>query len=279
MQTLIHPTAVIHSDADVDPTVQVGPYAVIGAGVKVGANCQIAAHVVIEGPAILGVGNKIYPGAVIGTPSQDQKYDGADSSVHIGDYNCIREYVTINRANGAGDRTIIGNHNLLLAYVHVAHDCVIEDQVVITNAASIAGHVWIESKARIGGMVGVHQFVHIGRLAMVGAMSRLDRDVPPYMLVEGHPARVRALNQVGLRRAGVGEEDMRLLKQAFRSLYRSGLPLTQAISAVEGLTASSTVEHLQQFLAHCQDTGRRGLTPGQRESQPLKEPIATSGVD
>lgn len=264
MQTLIHPTAVIHPSAELHPTVRVGPYAVIGEQVRVGAHTEIGAHVIIEGPTEVGVGNRIFPGAIIGTASQDQKYTGANSALRIGDYNTIREFVTINRANGEGDATIIGNHNLLLAYVHVAHDCVIEDQVVITNAASIAGHVCIESKARIGGMVGIHQFVHIGRLAMVGAMARVDRDVPPYMLVEGHPARVRALNQVGLRRAGVTEAQMRDLKEAFRILYRRELPLAQAIAELATLPPSEYLEHLQRFLTYAREEGRRGLTPSGR---------------
>ncbi|AFY59606.1 acyl-ACP--UDP-N-acetylglucosamine O-acyltransferase [Synechococcus sp. PCC 6312] len=266
MQTLIHPTAVIHPDAEVDPTVQVGPYAVIGAGVKVGADTQIGAHVVLAGRTEIGQRNQIFPGAVIGTISQDQKYAGADSGVRIGDDNCIREYVTINCANGPGEVTQIGNGNWLLAYVHIAHDCVIEDQVVITNASSIAGHVWIESKARIGGMVGIHQFVRIGRLAMIGAMARVDRDVPPFMLVEGHPARIRALNQVGLRRSGLDDREMSILKQAFRRIYRDDLPLEKALNSLETLEPCESLGHLNRFLNQAQTPGRRGLTPGNKNT-------------
>ncbi len=265
MPTLIHPTAVIHPDAEVHPTVEVGPYAVIEAGVKVGAETHIGAHVVLAGRTEIGQRNQIFPGAVIGTISQDQKYAGADSGVKIGDDNCIREYVTINCANGPGEFTQIGNGNWLLAYVHIAHDCVIEDQVVITNATSIAGHVWIESKARIGGMVGIHQFVRVGRLAMIGAMARVDRDVPPFMLAEGHPARIRALNQVGLKRSGLDDQDMAILKQAFRRIYRDNLPLETAISALDALSPSETLHHLQRFLHQAQAPGRRGLTPGSKQ--------------
>lgn len=266
MQTLIHPTAVIHPEAEVHPTVQVGPYAVIGAGVKVGAETQIGPHVVLAGRTEIGQRNQIFPGAVIGTISQDQKYAGADSGVRIGDDNCIREYVTINCANGPGEVTQIGNGNWLLAYVHVAHDCVIEDQVVITNATSIAGHVWIESKARIGGMVGIHQFVRVGRLAMIGAMARVDRDVPPFMLAEGHPARIRALNQVGLKRSGLDDREMSILKQAFRRIYREDLPLEKALNSLETLEPCESVAHLNRFLNQAQAPGRRGLTPGQKNN-------------
>ena len=266
MQTLIHPTAVIHPEAEVHPSVQVGPYAVIGPGVQIGADTQIGAHVVLAGRTYIGQRNQIFPGAVIGTISQDQKYAGADSGVSIGDDNCIREYVTINCANGPGEVTQIGNGNWLLAYVHIAHDCVIEDQVVITNATSIAGHVWIESKARIGGMVGIHQFVRIGRLAMIGAMARIDRDVPPFMLAEGHPARIRALNQVGLKRAGLGERDMGILKQAFRRIYREDLPLEKALNSLETLDPCDSLAHLQHFLDQAQAPGRRGLTPGNKQA-------------
>jgi UDP-N-acetylglucosamine acyltransferase len=267
MTTLIHPTAVIHPNAELHPTVQVGAYAVIGARVKVGPGTTIGHHVVLDGWTEIGARNQIFPGAAIGLEPQDQKYDGSESLVRIGDDNYIREYVTINRATGADEATIIGNGNWLLAYVHIAHNCVIEDQVVITHAASLAGHVWVESRARIGGMVGIHQFVRIGRLAMIGAMGRIDRDVPPYMLVEGHPARVRSLNLVGLKRAGFAAEEgqaLRSLKKAFRILYRSGLSLNEALEQLNGLFDNEHVQHLHHFLKESQQSGRRGPIPGKR---------------
>ncbi|MCL6433227.1 MAG: acyl-ACP--UDP-N-acetylglucosamine O-acyltransferase [Leptolyngbyaceae cyanobacterium HOT.MB2.61] len=267
MTTLIHPTAVIHPNAELHPTVQVGAYAVIGPKVKVGPGTTIGHHVILDGWTEIGARNQIFPGVAIGLEPQDQKYDGSESLVRIGDDNYIREYVTINRATGAGEATVIGNGNWLLAYVHVAHNCVIEDQVVITNAASLAGHVWVESRARIGGMVGIHQFVHVGRLAMIGAMGRIDRDVPPYTLVEGHPARVRSLNLVGLKRAGFAEnggQALRSLKKAFRILYRSGLTFNEALEQLDGLSDSEHVQHLYQFLQKSQKPGRRGVIPGKR---------------
>lgn len=266
MKTLIHPTAVIHPGAELHPTVQVGPYAVIGERVKVGPETVLGAHVVLEGPTEIGARNQIFPGAAIGLEPQDLKYDGSKTQVKIGDDNRIREYVTVNRATRAGEATLIGNANLLMAYVHVAHNCMIEDSVVIANAVALAGHVHIESRAVIGGAVGVHQFVHIGRLAMVGAMSRIDRDVPPYMLVEGNPARVRSLNLVGLKRAGMADqgEVSPTLKKAFRILYRSGLPLNQALEQLDLLLDNEHLQHLRRFLQLSHMQGRRGSIPGVR---------------
>lgn len=266
MQTLIHPTAVIHPDAELDPSVQVGPYAVIGPQVRVGADTRIGAHVVLDGRTEIGSRNHIFPGAVIGSEPQDLKYDGSLSLVKIGDENLIREYVTINRATQRDECTLIGDRNMLMAYVHVGHNCVIENQVIIANAVALAGHVYIESRARLSGVLGVHQFVRIGQLAMVGGMSRIERDVPPFMLVEGNPGRVRALNQVGLKRAGLVEYEaaLSMLKQAFRILYRSGLPLSQAIAQLAELPSSEPLEHLRQFLLSSQQEGRRGLIPGKR---------------
>ncbi len=267
LKTLIHSTAVIHPDAQLHPTVRVGPYAVIGERVKVGPETTIGAHAVIEGPTEIGAGNQIFPGAAIGLETQDKKYEGALSWVKIGDDNRIREYVTINRATGAGEATIIGNDNLLMAYVHVAHNCIIGDSVVVANGVALAGHVHIESQAVIGGMVGVHQFVHIGRMAMVGGMSRIDRDVPPYMLAEGQPSRVRSLNLIGLKRKGLPSTDISYLKKAFRIIYRSGLPVNQALEQLLLLPDNEHVQHLRRFLQLSQTDGRRGLIPGKRLPQ------------
>ena len=264
MATLIHPTAVIHPGAQLHPTVKIGAYAVIGDNVKVGPETTIGAHVVLEGLTEIGAQNQIFSGAVIGSEPQDLKYDGAPSWVRIGDDNRIREYVTINRATGAGEATLIGNGNLLMAYVHVAHNCVIGNSVVISNNLAMAGHVQIESKAVIGGAVGIHQFVHIGRLAMVGGMSRIDRDVPPYTLVEGNPSRVRSLNLVGLKRAGMTAAELGLLKKAFRTLYRSGYTLSEALEHLDLLPDNDYLGHLRRFLQLSQMEKRRGLIPGRR---------------
>ncbi|MBE9201064.1 MULTISPECIES: acyl-ACP--UDP-N-acetylglucosamine O-acyltransferase [unclassified Nodularia (in: cyanobacteria)] len=265
MKTLIHPTAVIHPKSELHPTVQVGAYAVIGAHVKVGLETIIGAHVVLEGPCEIGARNQIFPGAAIGMEPQDLKFVGEPTWVKIGDNNLIREYVTINRATGAGEATVIGNNNLLMAYVHVAHNCIIEDNVIIPNSVALAGHVHIESRARLGGVLGVHQFVRIGQHAMVGGMARIDRDVPPYMLVEGNPARVRTLNLVGLKRSGMNSTDLQVLKKAFRILYRSGLSFKEALEQLEQLGETEQLQYLRRFLLLSQMPGRRGLIPGRKK--------------
>ena len=264
---LVHPTAIVHPDAQLHPTVQVGPYAIIGEKVTIGSQTSIGAHAVIEGPAEIGSGNRIFPGAVIGLEPQDLKYQGAASWVKIGDNNKIREYVTINRATGENEATVIGNNNLLMAYVHVAHNCVIEDSTILANNIALAGHVTIESQATISGVLGVHQFVHIGRLSMVGGMSRINRDVPPYVLVEGNPARVRSLNLVGLKRKGLAAPDIETLKKAFRILYRSNTAFEEALENLDLLPDSEPLQHLRSFLRLATATGRRGLIPGRQRAQ------------
>ncbi|MGF1478989.1 MAG: acyl-ACP--UDP-N-acetylglucosamine O-acyltransferase [Cyanophyceae cyanobacterium] len=266
MKTLIHPTAVIHPEAQLHPSVQVGPYAVIGEKVTIGAQTTIGAHAVIEGPTAIGSSNRIFPGAIIGVEPQDLKYQGADSWVRIGDRNTIREYVTIHRATNANEATLVGNGNLLMAYVHIAHNCAIEDQTIISNSVALAGHVTIESQATISGVLGIHQFVHIGKMSMIGGMSRINRDVPPFMLVEGNPARVRSLNLVGLKRRGLTTAETNLLKKAFRLLYRSGLSLNEALDQLNLLPDTPHLQHLRTFLQLATAQERRGLIPGSGKS-------------
>jgi UDP-N-acetylglucosamine acyltransferase len=260
---LIHPTAVIHPGADIHPNVAIGPYSVIGEHVKISAQTVIGAHVVIEGPTEIGVGNRIFPGAVIGLEPQDLKYKGEMTQVKIGDYNQIREFVTINQATNANKVTYIGNNNLLMAYVHVAHDCVIEDEVIISNSVALAGHIHIESQAKISGVLGIHQFVHIGKLAMVGGMTRIERDVPPYMMVEGNPSRIRSLNLIGLKRAGLSEDEIKQLREVYRLLYQSSKTFKEALDELYPLCSSSQhLLHLHQFLKSSIGGGkRRGPIP------------------
>ena len=196
---------------------------------------------------------------------QDLKYKGANSLVKIGDKNQIREYVTINKATEEEEATVIGNDNLLMAYSHVAHNCVVENNVIIANNVAMAGHVHIESQAVVSGVLGIHQFVHIGQMAMVGGMSRINRDVPPYMLVEGNPAKVRSLNFVGLKRKGLGLEELRQLKKAFRILYHENLALDKAIAKLELLEPSQPIQNLRNFLQISSADGRRGLISGKNK--------------
>jgi UDP-N-acetylglucosamine acyltransferase len=254
---LIHPSAIVHPSAELHPTVTVGAYTTIGKGVKIGAETKIAERVTIEGLTEIGTGNRIFANAVIGGEPQDLKYRGADSWVKIGDHNAIRECVTINRATGEGEVTQIGDRNLLMAYVHVAHNCLLENDLVIANNVALAGHVRIETAATIGGVLGIHQFVEIGRMAMIGGMSRIDRDVPPYMLVEGNPARVRSLNLIGLKRKGLCATEIHALKEAFRLLYRSKFSFTEAVENLTSLDDNEYIHHLQSFLKLSLSGGKR----------------------
>ncbi len=259
MTALIHPTAVINKNAQIHPTVRIKPYAVIGAQVSIGANTVVGSHAIIDGFTTIGKDNQIFPGAAIGLEPQDLKYQGANSEVIIGDRNRIREYVTINRATNEGEATVIGDDNLLMAYSHVGHNCIIGNEVIIANSVAIAGHVQIESMAIISGVLGIHQFVQIGTMAMVGGMSRINRDVPPYMMVEGNPARVRSLNLVGLKRRGISSEEIRQLKKAFRLLYLQQMTREEAIAQLNSLSDSQCIQHLRNFVEQSSSSTRRGL--------------------
>ncbi|MEB3256552.1 MAG: acyl-ACP--UDP-N-acetylglucosamine O-acyltransferase, partial [Synechococcaceae cyanobacterium] len=233
MATSVHPTAVVDPNARLGAGVEIGPFAVIGPEVEIGDGSRIGPHVVIDGRVRMGQNNRIFPGACIGLEPQDLKYDGAPTEVVLGDDNTIRECVTINRATAEGEQTRLGNGNLLMAYSHLGHNCLLGDRIVIANSVAVAGHVEIGDRAVIGGVLGIHQFVHVGTLAMVGGMSRIDRDVPPFMMVEGHPGRVRGLNRIGLRRSGLadreGGAELRQLQELWTLLYRSERVLAEAL--------------------------------------------------
>jgi UDP-N-acetylglucosamine acyltransferase len=266
MSSLIHPTAVIDPRAELAAGVEVGPYAVIGPDVRIGPDCRIGAHVVIDGRVRMGRGNRIFPGACIGLEPQDLKYTGDPTGVEIGDDNTLRECVTVNRATHGEETTRLGNGNLLMAYSHLGHNCELGDHIVVVNNVAIAGHVLIGDKAVIGGVLGIHQFVHVGTLAMVGGMSKIARDVPPYTLVDGHPARVRGLNKVGLQRCGFLEQEegraYDQLSRAWKHLYRSGLPLAQAMAELrQSGPLSPAVDVLVEFLECSVGPGRRGPIP------------------
>lgn len=239
----------IHPKAQLGRDVTVGPYAVIGEHVVIGDGTRIGSHVVIEGWTEIGPENQIHHFAVIGTPPQDLKWDGARSHVRIGARNTIREFATINRATFEDEETRIGHDNLIMAYVHVAHNCVIEDGAILANAVNLAGHCRVEEKAVIGGVTPVHQFVRVGRHAMIGGGFRVQKDVPPYLLAGGYPLRAVGINQVGLERRGFPEESLRALKDAFRLLYRSAMNRTQAIERIRReIPSCSEVEHLVRFI-------------------------------
>ena len=268
MVTHIHPTAVVDPKARLGNGVEIGPYAVVGPDVELGDGCRVGPHVVIDGRVRMGQRNRVFPGACIGLDPQDLKYNGDPTEVLIGDDNIIRECVTINRATAAGEQTRLGHGNLLMAYSHIAHNCNLGDRIVIANGVAVAGHVVIGDRAVIGGVLGIHQFVQIGSLAMVGGMSRVDRDVPPFMTVEGNPCRVRGLNRIGLRRSGMSEHDggaqIRQLQEIWTLLYRSDLVLSQALQRARELSLLAAAEDLCSFLEASMTNGRRGPMSAQR---------------
>lgn len=229
----IHPTAIVDKKAQLADDVEIGPYSFIGPNVNIGSGTLIGMHAVIAGYTTIGKNNRIFTGAVIGSITQDLKYKGEKSYVAIGDDNIIREYVTINMGTNAGASTIVGNKVLLMAYSHVAHDCVVKDGAIIANATGLAGYVTIEEKAVIGGLCGVVQFVHIGKLAIIGACSKVVQDVAPYSSGDGHPLKIYGLNTVGLERAGIPHESRAFLKKAFKILFNSGLTVSNALKKIK----------------------------------------------
>lgn len=245
----IHETAVIHPDAVLGKNVKVGPYAVIDKDTVIGDGCVVGAHAVIHPYTKIGKNCTFYPGCSIGAAPQDLKFVGEVSYTVIGDGGSFRECCTVNRACGEGLETRIGNNILMMAYTHVAHNCIVGNNVIMSNVATLAGHVTVEDRAVIGGLSAVHQFCKVGRNVMIGGMARVSQDVPPFMIIAGDPAVVSGLNSVGLSRAGMPAEQRSELKKAFRILYRSGLPLQDAIATMEQeLESCEPVEHLLRFL-------------------------------
>ncbi len=231
----VHPTAVLHPRAQVAPSVEVGPYAVIGEGVELGEESVVMAHAVLAGPAKIGRRNRFFPFVSIGQDPQDLKYRGEPTRVEIGDDNAFREYVTVNRGTAQGHGvTRIGSHNLLMAYVHIAHDCCLGDYIVMANAASLAGHVEIGDHAIVGAFCGFHQFTRVGAYSFLGAYSVVNKDVLPYMKTTAdRPLTVLGPNRLGLEREGLSPQDLADLDAAYRLLSRSKLNTTQALEAIE----------------------------------------------
>ena len=245
----IHPTAVVSGKAELDSNVLVGPFTVIDDNVTIGSATKIGAHCVIKGNTVIGRECEIFSGAVIGSPPQDLKYKGEKSFLEIGDKNIIREYTTINPGTKEGGKTIIGSHNLLMAYSHVAHDCIIGNHCIIANCGTLAGHVTVEDNALISGLVAVHQFVRIGKLAIIGGLSKVVQDIPPYSTCDGHPARVYGLNLIGLKRNNVSRDSIKLLDQAFNILFNSGLPMKKALDKlIKQKQTSAEVAYLIEFI-------------------------------
>ncbi len=248
----IHPTAIIHPGARLDETVEVGPYAIIGEHVAIGAGTVVQAHAFIDGHTTIGKNCKIFPFACVGMPTQDLKYDGGTTYAEIGDGTTLREFSTVHCGTRDGEVTKVGGNCLIMAYCHVAHGCVVGNDVIMSNSAMLAGEVIVEDKAIISGLVGVHQFVRIGTMSMVGA-SRVTKDVPPYMLVGREPAEVVSPNLVGLQRRGLSAEAVSALKHAFRLIWKSDLNHQQAIEKIRAeLPDLPEVRHLCEFIEQSQ---------------------------
>ena len=244
----IHPTAIVKDGAQLDPSVEVGPYAIIGENVKIGPGTVVQAHAFIDGHTTIGANCQIFPFACVGMPTQDRKYDGGTTYAEIGDGTILREFTTVHLGTRDGEVTKVGRNCHLMAYCHVAHGCVIGDDVIMSNAAMLAGEAKVEDKAVISGMVGVHQFVRIGTMSMTGA-ARITKDVPPYMLVAREPPEVVSLNLVGLQRRGVPHESVSALKKAFRIIWHEGLNRSEALAKVKAeVIGCAEVDHLVEFI-------------------------------
>ena len=253
----IHSTAIVDKTAELAAGVEVGPFSIIGGEVKIGDGCRIASHVLIADGTVLGKNCQIHHGAVLGTIPQDLKFEGEKTILRLGDNNVVREYATLNRGTKERGETTIGSGCLLMAYSHVAHDCVVGNNVILANCVNFAGHVRIGDFALIGGLVPVHQFVHVGEHAIIGGGYRVPKDVCPYSMVAGNPLKTTGLNLVGLKRRGFSTEAIRILKQAFKLLFFSNLNTTQALEAIEGnVEASPEVLKLIEFVRKSE----RGIT-------------------
>jgi len=251
----IHPTAIIHEGAQVHPSVSVGAYSIIGPHVRIGAGTQVGPHCVIDGHTTIGADNHIFQFASLGAQPQDKKYAGEPTRLEIGDRNTIREFCTFNTGTSQDHGvTRVGNDNWIMAYVHIAHDCVVGNNTILANNATLAGHVHLGDWVILGGLTGVHQFVKIGAHAMAGFASRVAQDVPPFMMIEGNPLAVRGFNIEGLRRRGFTPERLKAVKQMHKLLYRQGFTLDVAQQGIAALAAEipeavQDIALMQNFLA------------------------------
>lgn len=252
----IHPTAVVHPGAVVGEGCIIGPYAIVGPHVVLGPGCRLHAHAIVEGHTTLGAGNEVFSFACIGGKSQDLKHRGGVAFLRVGDQNVFRECCTVHAATAEGDATVIGSHNHFLATTHIAHDCQVGSHVIMSNLATLAGHVVVEDRAILGGLAAVHQFVRIGRHAMVGGCSKVVQDVAPFMMADGNPAVTRFINKVGLERGGFSTEAIQALTKAYKILFRSGLSIANALARVDAeVERTPEIQHLAAFASASQ----RGL--------------------
>lgn len=245
----IHPSAIVHPKAKIGDEVEIGPFSLIGENITIGQKTKIGAYVILNGWTTIGKNCTIHMGCIIGHEPQIKGYEEKEAYVIIGDNNIIREYVTIHRGWKEKEKTTLGNDNYIMANVHIAHNCQIGSGIIMANYAALSGHVIVEDKAVISGLVGIHQFCRIGTYAMIGGISKIVQDVPPYMSANGNPAIIHGLNIVGLRRAGFSQNIRRDLKTAYRILYRLGLNTSTALTKIEQeIPPSQEINHLIQFI-------------------------------
>jgi UDP-N-acetylglucosamine acyltransferase len=259
----IHSTAIVSKKAKLGQGVCVGPYSLISDNVSIGDNTVIGSHCVVEGNTTIGANCRIFTGAVVGSQPQDLKFKGEKVFLEIGDNNIIREYCTLNPGTEEGGKTIVGSNNLFMAYSHIAHDCRVGSYCVLANSGTLAGHVTIEDRAVVGGLVAIHQFVRVGRLSIIGGCSKVVQDIPPYSTCDGHPALVFGLNLVGLRRNNVSKDSMHALDKAYKLLFNSGLLVKHALEKVEKeVNLTLEVSHLIDFVK----TSERGIARSCRKA-------------
>jgi UDP-N-acetylglucosamine acyltransferase len=253
---MIHSSAVIHPAAKIGSGCEIGPCCVVGENVTLGDDCKLHSHVVIDGHTKLGSHNEIFPFACIGKKTQDLKWKGGITRLEIGDRNVFREGVTIHCATDDGAATVVGSDNLMLTYVHIAHDCRLGNHIIMSGYAGLAGHVVVEDHVILGGYTAVHQFCRVGRFAMTGGCSRIPQDVAPFIIVEGNPAETRAVNKIGLQRNGVSDEAQAALRSAYKILFREELSVTNALAKIEkDLPPLPEIQHLVGFIR----TSERGI--------------------
>jgi UDP-N-acetylglucosamine acyltransferase len=245
---MLHPTAIVHPSAELGKQCEIGPYCIVGENVSIGARTILQAHVVVNGWTHIGEDCLIYPFSTVGAASQDRKYAGERAYTRVGNRTILREYVSLQRATGQDEITSVGDDCLLLAYVHVAHNCVLGNGVTMSNLAQLAGHVEVADYVTIGGHTGIHQFTRIGRHAMVGGMSKLTKDVPPFFLVEGNPCQPYGLNSVGLRRAAFTPQERNEIKKFYKLLYNPKLNVSQAIEAMKAEVSTGPGREIIAFL-------------------------------
>jgi UDP-N-acetylglucosamine acyltransferase len=259
MAVEIHPTAVVEAGAQLGADVQVGAFSFVGRGVVLGDGTKLHHHASVEGNTSVGRGCEIFPYACLGGKTQDLKYKGGNPGVRIGDRNVFREYVTIHAATNDGDFTTVGNDNTVLAYTHIAHDCVVGNRIVMSNGVMLAGHVTVEDHVVIGGYGGVHQFCRLGAHSMLSATAKLVHDLPPFFIADGTPAGVRAYNKVGLERHGYSPEQLERVRRIYRILYRDGHNRTQALEKLQQHEEAPSTE-FQRMLVFATKS-ERGLAP------------------